>query len=647
MDVRLPNGTILHNVPDGTTQDQIAERLRAAGVDVQAALGPAKEPESRKVGGVADLVAGAVRGAGSIGATLLAPVDAAVRATGADNSVFGPNGLFLGRTDRRQAMTDALDQLGADTKSYAFGAGKLGSEVAGTLGVGGGLGRLAAPIAGERVAAALASSGLSTGAGQAGKGAASALSDLLLRTGAGAASGGASAALVDPQSTGTGAVIGAALPPALMALGAGGKMLGNTVSGVRAAVSDSGAKAAALRNIEQAIGRDAAVTLPSSMQSVVSPGGIPLSAAARSGSNDLALLEQASRLRAPAAWRDFDTAQAQAVWNKVQQAGSAAGDLGAARAARSQNWQDRWRSAASAFEPGATTTPSQLRAAMEWPADVQKLSAQLDQALKSPQAANDTVERMLTSIKGKIDRFGDGFSPAHLQQIRASLSGKAWEGSADPLKQVPRDNPATLSVLRAVDDMLNKATGGRWQNVTSGYAADSQAVDAARGAGRMMSTFVSPEGNLLGRTVASGTLPEITAPRLERSMNLARGADRSLPLDAGAQSALNDALAALKAQQIVQQVKRSASAGGGSDSIPNLMSLAGTSQPGILRELMQMGRHLAKGRTEAQMAGLLSSPEGLAAAMSARNVEPGLLSGLLDGSLLFGVRAAPGAAASR
>jgi len=75
-----------------------------------------------------DLVAGGVRGAGSIGATLLVPVDAAARAIGVQND-------FIGRDDRREQMDAGLRTLGADTGSLAFKTGKLGAEVAGTAGV--------------------------------------------------------------------------------------------------------------------------------------------------------------------------------------------------------------------------------------------------------------------------------------------------------------------------------------------------------------------------------------------------------------------------------------------------------------------------------------------------------------------------------
>ena len=58
--------------------------------------------------------AGLVRGAGSIGATLLTPYDLAVG-----------NTKSIGNPERRQAMDDAFKMLGVDTEGMAYGGGKL------------------------------------------------------------------------------------------------------------------------------------------------------------------------------------------------------------------------------------------------------------------------------------------------------------------------------------------------------------------------------------------------------------------------------------------------------------------------------------------------------------------------------------------
>ena len=84
-----------------------------------------------------DALAGAVRGAGSIGATLLAPVDIA------SDALAGKGFSLESNRQRRADMDAALSTLGADTDSLAFKGGKLAGEIAGTAGAGGAVANVA------------------------------------------------------------------------------------------------------------------------------------------------------------------------------------------------------------------------------------------------------------------------------------------------------------------------------------------------------------------------------------------------------------------------------------------------------------------------------------------------------------------------
>ena len=166
----------------------------------------------RAVGGaVRDLLAGGVRGAGSIGATLIRPFESAQE-----------------NAERRAKMDQALTGLvGADPSSIAYGAGKIGAEIAGTAGIGGAIAKpvgavlsRVAPSAAPAVVQALRTGGMSTGGGL------PRAADIALRTGAGATVGGASAAAVNPEDAGLGAAIGAAMPGAMQVAGKAGDYLG-------------------------------------------------------------------------------------------------------------------------------------------------------------------------------------------------------------------------------------------------------------------------------------------------------------------------------------------------------------------------------------------------------------------------------------
>jgi hypothetical protein len=142
-----------------------------------------------------DMIGGAVKGASEIGATLLTPIDAAARAMGVSNSV-------IGRTDRRQAVDQVMKGAGIDTDSFSYGAGKLGSEIAGTAGMGGLLAKVLGATPGMAAGAgplleAIATSGMRAG-GATGAG------GVALRAAGGAFTGGASAGLVNPEDVGAG-----------------------------------------------------------------------------------------------------------------------------------------------------------------------------------------------------------------------------------------------------------------------------------------------------------------------------------------------------------------------------------------------------------------------------------------------------------
>lgn len=173
--------------------------------------------------GTGNLVAGLVRGAGSIGATILAPKDII------SDAIDGKGLTLESNRRRRQAMDEGLQSMGAETDSLLYKGGKLTGEIAGTAGAGGAvanaLGRSAtiaarAPNALQAIRTAGMSAGNATGA-----------TNALLRAGGGAVSGGVSAGMVNPEDAATGAVIGGVLPGALKVAGAAGQKVGQVLRG--------------------------------------------------------------------------------------------------------------------------------------------------------------------------------------------------------------------------------------------------------------------------------------------------------------------------------------------------------------------------------------------------------------------------------
>ena len=161
--------------------------------------------------------AGLVRGAGSIGATLLTPYDLAVG-----------NTKSIGNPERRQAMDEALKSMGVDTEGMLYGGGKLAGEIAGTAGAGGAIAGGARLLPGAAKAAplldAMRTAGFSAGGATGASGAA-------LRAAGGGVAGGASAGMVNPEEAGTGGVVGAVMPGALQLAGKAGTATGRLMRG--------------------------------------------------------------------------------------------------------------------------------------------------------------------------------------------------------------------------------------------------------------------------------------------------------------------------------------------------------------------------------------------------------------------------------
>lgn len=170
--------------------------------------------------GIGNLAAGAVRGAGSIGATLLAPYDMA------KDAIAGKGLSLESNRERRAGMDGGLAAMGAETDSWMYKGGKLTGEIAGTAGAGGALAQgvaRAAPIASAAPRAAQGLEALRTGGfslgGQAATTVGGKAAEVSLRAAGGAVSGGASAGLIDPHEAALGAAVGGAFPLLVKAAG--------------------------------------------------------------------------------------------------------------------------------------------------------------------------------------------------------------------------------------------------------------------------------------------------------------------------------------------------------------------------------------------------------------------------------------------
>jgi hypothetical protein len=370
---------------------------------------------------------------------------------------------------------------------------------------------------------------------------------------------------------------GAALPLALSGVAAAGRTLFSPASRAAKAVQEgliepgmnAAQRRAVLQQTRDAVAADvqrraAGRTAPAAATSAADD--IPLSVAARLDNPELARLERGSRTRNAGNWYDFDLARARAVADRVREATAEGAEQGTRRTARSANWDRNWA--------GAEANANLARFADE----MQTLPQELDRLRMHPSASNPDVRRMLDALTTEIDRLGDNITPAHVQQLRANLNGRANPLAQSPFKTAPRDAPATRDLITRLDTLLDNVTGGQFtQRVNSGYAADSRLLDASRGANKVRGKYweVDPDNFSLGRvqgTAADLDVPAITEHSLGSALNAARNPNGSSMLSDPARQQLEATLEALRRQNIVQRVAKSATGGGGSNTASDIVA---------------------------------------------------------------------------
>lgn len=135
-----------------------------------------------------------------------------------------------GELGRVQAMNKAgKAEFDAAVEGQALPqVARFGGNLIGTVPATNALGAVVGAIA-PRLGLAIGSGGMTAGAAPAGLAARAA--DMGVRSAGGAVAGGVSAGMVSPDDAGTGAVIGAALPPALSVAGRAGQAVGRVIRG--------------------------------------------------------------------------------------------------------------------------------------------------------------------------------------------------------------------------------------------------------------------------------------------------------------------------------------------------------------------------------------------------------------------------------
>jgi hypothetical protein len=247
--IEVPNHGVVE-FPDGMSEADIVKAIKKNSLSY-------KKPKSGVVDGAIDFAKGAVSGAADIGNTLI------------NASTFIPRKLSsLAGDDTLENLNNAressLDSYNKSNQSIPFTAGRIGSNIAGTAGVGGVLAKGASAIPQiAKYAPALQSAGFNLGTAATG----SKLANAGIRAGAGAINGGLSSALIDPESAGLGAGIGAAAPGALKVAGVGGRYINNKLDDISTGLMQSALKP----TLKQLQSGDAAIAVRTLLDEGINP----------------------------------------------------------------------------------------------------------------------------------------------------------------------------------------------------------------------------------------------------------------------------------------------------------------------------------------------------------------------------------------
>lgn len=479
------------------------------------------------------------------------------------------------------------------------------------------------------------------------------------------------------KNTVVGGVLGGALPGAMAAW-----------RGARPVVGAGAAREAAAQGLTERVAQDAprlgarasaaeteqaARALARDLDQTLTAGGnlngIRMSAAQQSGNRALGEAELLSRQKYRGAWNEFDTAQAREIADSVRGATREADDLDRLMANRRANYTANWQGVSDAIDQGVY---ADQRAA---------LRQHMEQLLNTPEGLQPSVEQTLRRFLRQMDDAGENFTPAHLKELRAQLSGKSNPGMAatDPARAAPRDNPAIIALKQRMDSALDEASGGAWtQQVVTPYRLASNDVRAAQAAQNVRDRFFNPQTGLAQTTAADlvGEVPTITQAGLRNALAGATNARTGQTLlRADSHEALQRTMEALRRKEWAQQIKKSGTAGGGSDTAANLYQMAqdqatreilgqigsAGGAPGrvLLSTLRAAGNVGTMRRTAAEMAAL-QSPEAMAEIMRQAAAQLGrqptqaeaqaIMQSILQGASNVGANAArqaPGVMASQ
>ena len=439
--VEVP-GHGLVEFPDGMSDDQIADAIKTnmQPPSENGVLDAVKGVGQKYFDYAKGVNAGALSGAADIGNTLINAssfVPRKVAELGA--KTFGVENPLEKLNQEREAGLDSFTEANQDMPGFT--TGRIGANVAGTLGVGGALAKgvqgLSQAPAALKVAEALATGGGGTG-------------NLATRTAGGAVTGGVSAGLVDPESAATGAIVGGAIPGVSKVAKAIGGGVADVVGGVGTYTGGESIKQAAKAGFN---GGDEAATFTANMR-----GNVPMTDVLDDAKFNLEQMRKAKAAEYRSGMADISTDKTILQFDGVDNALKEASQVGSfkgqtlntkAKAALDEITEevDSWK----ALDPAEFHTPEGLDALKK------KVGGILESIPYEEKTARTVAGGVYKSIKDEIAKQ----APTYAKVMKDSSE------ASDQIFEIER--ALSLGNKAAVDTAMRKLQSLTRNNVNTNY----------------------------------------------------------------------------------------------------------------------------------------------------------------------------------
>lgn len=458
-------------VPDGTTPEQAQSMMQ------EHFLPPQEQPKPEGHGRFASTMAGVGQGVGTVAMGAQELVGRGLRKI---SSLSSPgksledlvNPKPQGLVDQagqwlindaemgRRNMAGEVQPYEQDHPNYVTG-GKIGGEVLATLPVGGILGKGASTIAPEVLAQAIRTGGI-------GGGAIKGMGDLATRMTGGAITGGATSALIDPDSAGSGAAIGAVLPPGFAIVGGALKFVGNAAKNIVQAADEAIVPGGVRRSSGRILNELAGEKSPAIQQALRSaPADLTVGQAVRDVSRpQMSSLQDFAKRQLPDEFASVNDAQEAA---RMQLLKGVTPDLQAAEAARSSASSPIYEAARNAGNV-VDTTPiaskiddllSRNPGNKELVRELNTIKSGLYDSKGALRANAEQVSSVLDGLKAQMANKENKFIQGNLNDIKNDLVKSIPNMEQAQAKFAEMSPPVNQSrVLSAMQGVLQKPGGG-------------------------------------------------------------------------------------------------------------------------------------------------------------------------------------------